>query len=244
MRGAWLREALQPPDLQTGDASVESAGTGFAKGFSARQAVHAHLDRERPMMLQPVVRTHASTTARPRRTAYYGRCLSNQNSGGVVASTKRIGQNFKARRTAAASTPAAWARAAAALSVVVAPSVFAQTPSPLGEWQYSAGIPLEKMYQPKVPDWEVRVGTGLTFMPRYDGSSRYHTLAGPSVDLRYRDVAFASTGEGIGVNVIQGPNWRASISAVYDLGRRGQRRPGAPERSRQHQPRARDEAGG
>ncbi len=138
-----------------------------------------------------------------------------------MASTKRIGQNFKARRTAAASTPAAWARAAAALSVVVAPSVFAQTPSPLGEWQYSAGIPLEKMYQPKVPDWEVRVGTGLTFMPRYDGSSRYHTLAGPSVDLRYRDVAFASTGEGIGVNVIQGPNWRASISAVYDRGRRG-----------------------
>lgn len=45
------------------------------------------------------------------------------------------------------------------------------------------------------------------------------------MDIRYRDLAFASTGEGIGVNVVQGPNWRASISAVYDLGRRGHDNP-------------------
>jgi outer membrane scaffolding protein for murein synthesis (MipA/OmpV family) len=111
--------------------------------------------------------------------------------------------------------------ALAASAFCAAPAVQAQTPSPLGEWQYSAGIPLEKFYKPTVPDWEVRVGTGAAFEPRYDGSDRYHTLVGPSLDIRYRDLAFLSTGEGFGVNVLQGPNWRASISAVYDLGRRG-----------------------
>jgi outer membrane scaffolding protein for murein synthesis (MipA/OmpV family) len=96
----------------------------------------------------------------------------------------------------------------------------AQTPSPLGEWQYSAGIPLEKMYEQQLPDWEVRLGVGSTFEPRYDGSDRYHMLAGPSIDIRYKDLLFASTGEGVGVNVLQGPNWRVSVAAVYDLGRR------------------------
>jgi outer membrane scaffolding protein for murein synthesis (MipA/OmpV family) len=96
----------------------------------------------------------------------------------------------------------------------------AQTPSPLGEWQYSAGIPLEKLYQESRPNWEVRLGIGSTFEPRYDGSDRYHTLIGPSTDIRYKDIAFLSTGEGLGVNVIQGTNWRISFAAVYDLGRR------------------------
>lgn len=122
---------------------------------------------------------------------------------------------------AVARTPTLLAEATAAIAVLIAPVALAQTPSPLGEWQYSAGIPLAKLYQPKLPDWEARVGVGTTFQPRYDGSDRYHTLVGPSLDIRYGDLAFASTGEGIGVNVIQGPNWRASISAVYDLGRRG-----------------------
>jgi outer membrane scaffolding protein for murein synthesis (MipA/OmpV family) len=116
--------------------------------------------------------------------------------------------------------PTLLARATAAFAVCTAPLALAQTPSPLGEWQYSAGIPLVKLYRPNLPDWDVRVGVGSSFAPRYDGSDRYRTLVGPSMDIRYRDLAFASTGEGVGVNVVQGPNWRASISAVYDLGRR------------------------
>lgn len=102
-----------------------------------------------------------------------------------------------------------------------ASAVRAQTPSPLAEWQYSAGIPLEKLYRASESDWAVRLGTGATFEPRYPGSEQYHTLVGPSFDVRYKDLAFFSTGEGLGVNVLQGTNWRASISAVYDLGRRG-----------------------
>jgi outer membrane scaffolding protein for murein synthesis (MipA/OmpV family) len=112
---------------------------------------------------------------------------------------------------------------ATAIAVFLAftPAVgLAQTPSPLGEWQYSAGILLEKFYTPSLPVWEVRIGAGSSFEPRYDGSDRYRMLVGPNLDIRYRDLAFGSTGEGIGVNVVQGSNWRASISAVYDLGRR------------------------
>ncbi|RZF29317.1 MipA/OmpV family protein [Paraburkholderia sp. UYCP14C] len=100
--------------------------------------------------------------------------------------------------------------------------VFAQTPSPLGEWQYSAGIPLQKMFQPNIPDWQVRLGVATSFQPRFEGSDRYHLATGPSIDVRYKDLFFLSSGEGFGVNFAQGENWRMSLAAVYDLGRRGQ----------------------
>ncbi len=111
--------------------------------------------------------------------------------------------------------------AVAGCALAAASRAHGQTPSPLGEWQYSAGIPLEKLYKPQLPDWEVRLGIGSTFEPRYDGSDRYHTLVGPSLDIRYQDLAFLSTGEGLGINVLRGQNWRISIAGVYDLGRRG-----------------------
>ncbi|WP_338926839.1 MipA/OmpV family protein [Mycetohabitans endofungorum] len=106
-----------------------------------------------------------------------------------------------------------------ALTIYTAPTQ-AQTPSPLGEWQYSAGVPLQKLYMSSIPEWQARIGIGSTFAPRYEGENRYRPLVGPSVDVRYRDLAFLSTGEGIGVNVLRGPNWRVSVAAAYDLGRR------------------------
>lgn len=96
----------------------------------------------------------------------------------------------------------------------------AQTPSPLAEWQYSSGILLEQMFEPKLPTWRIRIGPSASFQPRYDGSDRYRMLAGPSIDIRYRDRFFLSTGEGIGMNVLTGPNWRVGVAAAYDLGRR------------------------
>ena len=69
-------------------------------------------------------------------------------------------------------------------------TAFAQTPSPLGEWQYSVGIPLQKMWQPTIPDWQLRVGAAASFQPRYEGSDRYHLMAGPSIDVRYKDLFF------------------------------------------------------
>ncbi|MGG1947893.1 MipA/OmpV family protein [Trinickia sp. NRRL B-1857] len=110
---------------------------------------------------------------------------------------------------------------AGVLFAVLAPApAQAQTPSPLTEWQYSSGILLEQMFEPQLPTWRIRLGPSASFQPRYDGSSRYHMLAGPSIDIRYKDRFFLSTGEGIGMNVLTGPNWRIGIGAAYDLGRR------------------------
>ncbi|HEX7931966.1 MAG TPA: MipA/OmpV family protein [Paraburkholderia sp.] len=104
-------------------------------------------------------------------------------------------------------------------------AAWAQTPSPLAEWQYSAGIALQKLWQPNLPDWQLRMGAAASFQPRYEGSDQYHVMAGPSIDVRYKDLFFLSSGEGLGVNFAQGRNWRASLSAVYDLGRRGHNDP-------------------
>ncbi len=110
---------------------------------------------------------------------------------------------------------------AGALFAVATPAaVYAQTPSPLAEWQYASGILLEQMFEPQPPTWRIRVGPAASFQPRYDGSDRYHVVAGPSIDIRYRDRFFLSTGEGIGMNVLTGPNWRVGFAAAYDLGRR------------------------
>jgi outer membrane scaffolding protein for murein synthesis (MipA/OmpV family) len=140
--------------------------------------------------------------------------------GNAQTSSGRTNPVVRKRSAASVHRPLATIAAIAATTLGTVTDARAQTPSPLGEWQYSAGIPLEKLYRPQVPDWSARLGVGMTFAPRYDGSDRYRALAGPSIDLRYKDIAFASTGEGIGVNVLRGPNWRASIAAVYDLGRR------------------------
>lgn len=121
------------------------------------------------------------------------------------------------------STSLAASRAAfagALLALVTPATVYAQTPSPLAEWQYSSGILLEQMFEPQVPTWRIRVGPSAAYQPRYDGSDRYHAVAGPSIDIRYRDRFFLSTGEGIGMNVLTGPNWRVGFGAAYDLGRR------------------------
>lgn len=97
-----------------------------------------------------------------------------------------------------------------------------QTPAPLAEWQFSAGVPLQKLFEDDIPDWQVRLGAAAMVRPRYDGSSEYIFVGGPSIDICYRDLAFAMIGEGIGVNVLRGKNWRAGIALSYNFGRRGQ----------------------
>ncbi len=100
-------------------------------------------------------------------------------------------------------------------------AAYAQTPSPLAEWQYAAGVPLQKLFNPsQAPKWQVRVGGAVSWQPRYDGAKNYRVLAGPSVDIRYRDWFFLSTGEGLGINVVNNSHWRASVGLAYDLGRR------------------------
>lgn len=108
----------------------------------------------------------------------------------------------------------------AVLAMLSAPRAHAQTPAPLAEWQYSVGVPLEKMFEGEPQKWEVRVGAAASVRPYYEGTSKYYVLAGPVVDIRYRDVAFLSTGEGLDWNVIHTDHVRAGIALTYDFGRR------------------------
>lgn len=118
--------------------------------------------------------------------------------------------------------PAVAPRVLAVCAAGLATQAMAQTPAPLAEWQFSAGVPLEKLFEETIPDWEIRLGGAAMVRPRYDGSSEYIPIFGPSIDIRYRDLAFASIGEGLGINVLRGKNWRAGIALSYNLGRRAQ----------------------
>jgi hypothetical protein len=99
-------------------------------------------------------------------------------------------------------------------------AALSQTPSPLQEWQYSSGVPLIKLFKPDLPDWQVELGVAAAPRPLYDGARTYRVVGGPVIDVQYRDIAFASVGEGLGVNLLRGEHFRAGVSIDYDLGRR------------------------
>lgn len=99
-------------------------------------------------------------------------------------------------------------------------SALAQTPSPLPEWEYSAGVPLRQYFQPQAPKWQVELGMGAATQPEYDGSSYYEVVPAPSFDVRYYNLAFLSIGEGLGVNIFHGKTYRAGVAITYDLGRK------------------------
>jgi outer membrane scaffolding protein for murein synthesis (MipA/OmpV family) len=87
------------------------------------------------------------------------------------------------------------------------------------EWQYPGGISLYRLFQPNVPEWRVVLGLAVASQPLYDGARPYHMQAGPVIDIRFRDLAFASVGEGIGINILHAANYRAGVALGYDLGR-------------------------
>lgn len=99
-------------------------------------------------------------------------------------------------------------------------SAWAQTPSPLQEWQYSGGLILAQLFEPNPPEWRTVLGLSAGIAPLYDGSKPYRVQGGPVIDVRYYNTAFASIGEGLGVNILHGDHYRAGVSLGYDLGRR------------------------
>lgn len=102
--------------------------------------------------------------------------------------------------------------------VLLKPAI-AQTPSPLEEWQYSSGIQLQRLFEPNVPKWQVELGLGSQFAPAADGLKRYRVQGGPAIDIRYKDVAFLSTGEGLGANLFSFRHISVGGAVTYDLGR-------------------------
>jgi outer membrane scaffolding protein for murein synthesis (MipA/OmpV family) len=111
-----------------------------------------------------------------------------------------------------------WLCAALGFLLAICPAQ-AQTPSPLAEWQYSSGIQLERLFEPTIPNWQVEVGAGAEYAPVFDGLSRYQVQPGPVFDIRYKDIAFASTGEGLGVNLFSFRHISVGAAISYDLGR-------------------------
>ncbi len=99
-------------------------------------------------------------------------------------------------------------------------AALAQTPSPLQEWQYSGGVILARLFEPNLPKWRTILGVASEVQPVYDGSRAYRVSGGPVFNVYYRDVAFITTGEGIGYNFLRGDHYQAGISVTYDLGRK------------------------
>jgi len=97
-------------------------------------------------------------------------------------------------------------------------SASAQTPSPFTHWQNAAGVVLAPLGGP-VPEWRITAGGGAAFIPRYEGSNHYRLEPAPAFDIRWRDIAFLSSGDGLGVNILRGDTYRAGIAVGYDLGR-------------------------
>jgi outer membrane scaffolding protein for murein synthesis (MipA/OmpV family) len=96
----------------------------------------------------------------------------------------------------------------------------AQTPSPLQEWQYSGGIILARLFEPDLPRWRDVVGVAADVQPVYDGSRAYRVNGGPDFLFYYRDIAFITSGEGVGYNFLRGDHYQFGVGVTYDLGRK------------------------
>lgn len=116
------------------------------------------------------------------------------------------------------------ARSLAALVLVLLVAalhpVRAQTPSPLQEWQYSGGIILARLFEPDLPKWRDIVGLAGEVQPVYDGSRAYRVQGGPDFLFYYRDIAFISSGDGLGYNFLRGDHYQFGLGVTYDLGRK------------------------
>jgi outer membrane scaffolding protein for murein synthesis (MipA/OmpV family) len=111
-----------------------------------------------------------------------------------------------------------WALVGAFALVFVSGGARAQSLAPLLDWQNSAGIVLRSLGGP-IPDWEITVGGGGGVLPAYEGSNSLRFAPALLLDVRYRDIFFASSGEGVGVNLIHGNYYRAGVALAFDPGR-------------------------
>jgi outer membrane scaffolding protein for murein synthesis (MipA/OmpV family) len=117
--------------------------------------------------------------------------------------------------------PANFSRFLIFLAIFAVPTaIVAQTPSPLQEWQYSSGLILARMFERDLPEFRVISGVGSAVQPVYDGSRAYRARGGPVIDVRFKDIAFISTGDGIGYNVVHERGLQLGVSIAYDLGRK------------------------
>ena len=99
-------------------------------------------------------------------------------------------------------------------------SAHAQTPSPLQEWQYSGGVILARLFAQDLPTFRTITGLAAEVQPAYEGARASRVIGGPSINIYYKDIAFLSTGDGIGYNFLRGDHYQMGVSLAYDLGRK------------------------
>jgi outer membrane scaffolding protein for murein synthesis (MipA/OmpV family) len=98
-------------------------------------------------------------------------------------------------------------------------SAWSQTPSPMQEWQYSGGVILARLFDPNFPEWRTVLGVAADTQPVYAGAAAYRVQGGPVINIQYSDIAFLSTGDGLGVNFLRGDHYRVGAAIAYDRGR-------------------------
>ena len=96
---------------------------------------------------------------------------------------------------------------------------WSQTPSPMQEWQYSGGVILARLFDPNFPEWRTVLGVAADTQPVYAGADAYRVQGGPVINIQYSDIAFLSTGDGLGVNFLRGDHYRVGAAITYDRGR-------------------------
>lgn len=69
-------------------------------------------------------------------------------------------------------------------------------------------------------DWVVTVGVAPVFSPAWQGSKDYSLSLFPDLRVNYRDLFFASVSEGVGLNLVNGDEWRAGPIAKLRFGRK------------------------
>ena len=68
-------------------------------------------------------------------------------------------------------------------------------------------------------DWEVRIGAGARFAPKYEGSDEMKTRALPLIDIRWKDRVFLNPRDGLGLRVYDEGGLTVSAGVGYAFGR-------------------------
>jgi MipA family protein len=68
--------------------------------------------------------------------------------------------------------------------------------------------------------WDVTVGAGSVYAPRFDGAKKHRVVALPSFDIVSKDTIFVSTRDGVGANIVNNDLVKAGPVFKYNMGRR------------------------
>lgn len=67
--------------------------------------------------------------------------------------------------------------------------------------------------------WDVSLGGGILYTPKYEGSKKHKALPLPYVNVVWNDTIFLSPLDGLGVNLFSSNGFTVGTSAGYDFGR-------------------------